>query len=114
MRYTFREAGLSPGREWLDSVMPDRPVALLDRMWGTMMVNSKALQLAGIDRNTADPRNGYLERDELSGEPNGLLIDGAYALIHTEGMPVGDAEETLVVVLQLRPALQHTMVVPEV
>ena len=78
VRYTFREAGLTPGRAWLDSIMADRPVALLDRMWGTMMVNSKALQLAGIDPHTADPRNGYLERDELTGEPTGLLIDGAY------------------------------------
>lgn len=87
VRYTFREAGLKPGREWLDSVMPDRPVALLDRMWGTMMVNSRALELAGIDASTADPRNGYLERDELTGEPNGLLIDGAYALIHAAMPP---------------------------
>lgn len=87
VRYTFREAGLTPGREWLDSVMPDRPVALLDRMWGTMMVNSKALELAGIDQHTADPRNGYLERDELSGEPTGLMIDGAYALIHAAMPP---------------------------
>lgn len=87
VRYTFREAGLKPGREWLDSVMPHRPVALLDRMWGTMMVNSRALELAGIDANTPDPRNGYLERDELSGEPNGLLIDGAYALIHAAMPP---------------------------
>ena len=87
VRYTFREAGLTPGRAWLDSVMPDRPVALLDRMWGTMMVNSKALELAGIDRHTADPRNGYLERDELSGEPNGLMIDGAYAMIHAAMPP---------------------------
>ena len=87
VRYTFREAGLTPGREWLDSVMPHRPVALLDRMWGTMMVNSKALELAGIDRHTSDPRNGYLERDELTGEPNGLLIDGAYALIHAAMPP---------------------------
>ncbi len=67
--------------------MPDRPVALLDRMWGTMMVNSRALELAGIDANTPDPRNGYLERDELTGEPNGLLIDGGYALIHAAMPP---------------------------
>ncbi|MCJ1877792.1 amidohydrolase [Pseudomonas nitroreducens] len=87
VRYTFREAGLKPGREWLDSVMPDRPVALLDRMWGTMMVNSRALELAGIDANTPDPRNGYLERDELTGESNGLLIDGGYALIHAAMPP---------------------------
>lgn len=87
VRYTFREAGLKPGREWLDSVLPDRPVALLDRMWGTMMVNSRALELAGIDAATPDPRNGYLERDELTGEPNGLLIDGVYALIHAAMPP---------------------------
>ncbi|MDR5901610.1 amidohydrolase [Halomonas icarae] len=87
VRYTFRQAGLVPGRAWLDSVMPDRPVALLDRMWGTMMVNSKALALAGIDRHTPDPRNGYMERDPLTGEPTGLMIDGAYAMIHAAMPP---------------------------
>ena len=60
VRYTFRQAGLVPGRDWLDSVMPDRPVALLDRMWGTMMVNSEALRRAGISADTPDPANGCL------------------------------------------------------
>jgi len=87
VRYRFREAGLEPGRQWLDSIMPNRPVALLDRMWGTMMANSLALKLAGIDKHTPDPRNGYLERDPLTGEPNGLLIDGGYALIHAAMPP---------------------------
>lgn len=87
VRYTFRQAGLTPGRAWLDSFMPDRPVAILDRMWGTMMVNSKALELAGIDRHTSDPRNGYMERDLLTGEPTGLMIDGAYAMIHAAMPP---------------------------
>lgn len=87
VRYTFRQAGLVPGRDWLDTVMPDRPVALLDRMWGTMMVNSAALARAGIGPDTPDPANGYLERDPVSGEPTGLLIDGAYALIHAAMPP---------------------------
>ncbi|MDH6232032.1 putative amidohydrolase YtcJ [Mesorhizobium soli] len=87
VRYTFRQAGLVPGKEWLDTVMPDRPVALLDRMWGTMMVNSEALRRAGITAETPDPANGYLERDPVSGEPTGLLIDGAYALIHAAMPP---------------------------
>ncbi|WP_019171673.1 amidohydrolase [Pseudaminobacter salicylatoxidans] len=87
VRYTFRQAGLVPGKDWLDTVMPDRPVALLDRMWGTMMVNSEALRRAGIETNTPDPANGYLERDPVSGEPTGLLIDGAYALIHAAMPP---------------------------
>ena len=87
VRYTFRQAGLVPGKDWLDRVMPDRPVALLDRMWGTMMVNSEALRRAGIAADTPDPANGYLERDPVSGEPTGLLIDGAYALIHAAMPP---------------------------
>jgi hypothetical protein len=87
VRYTFRQAGLVPGKAWLDTVMPDRPVALLDRMWGTMMVNSAALARAGITADTPDPANGYLERDPLTGEPTGLLIDGAYALIHAAMPP---------------------------
>lgn len=87
VKYPFKQAGLNPGRAWLDSVLPNRPVAILDRMWGSMMANSKALALAGIDANTRDPLNGYLERDSITGEPNGILIDGAYALIHAAMPP---------------------------
>jgi predicted amidohydrolase YtcJ len=82
VHYTFQEAGLTSGKEWLDSVISDRPVAIHDRSWGTMMVNSRALELAGITAETPDPRNGYIERDSVTGEPNGILIDGAYSLIY--------------------------------
>lgn len=91
VHYTFHEAGLRPGREWLDGIMPDRPVALLDRAWGAMMVNSRALERAGIDASTNDPRNGYIERDPVTGEPTGILIDGGYALIHA-AMPPEEVE----------------------
>lgn len=87
VRYTFKQAGLVPDRHWLDSVLPDRPVAILDRSWGCMMVNSKALQLAGIDADTLDPRHGYIERDSVTGEPTGILVDGAYAMIHAAMPP---------------------------
>jgi predicted amidohydrolase YtcJ len=87
VRYTFKQAGLVPDRYWLDSVLPDRPVAILDRSWGCMMVNSKALELAGIDAETLDPRHGYIERDSVTGEPTGILVDGAYAMIHAAMPP---------------------------
>lgn len=93
VRYTFTKAGLTPGKEWLDSFMPDRPVAILDRMWGTMMANSKALELAGIDASTPDPRNGYIDRDPITGEPTGLLIDGGYAMVHAAMPP--ESQEVL-------------------
>ena len=91
VHYTFREAGERPGKAWLDRITSDRPVAILDRMWGTMMVNSLALERAGINASTPDPRNGYFERDDVTGEPTGLLIDGAYALIHAV-MPPADID----------------------
>lgn len=87
VRYTFKQQGIALDKSWLDGFMPDRPVAILDRSWGCMLVNSKALQLAGIDAQTVDPRHGYIERDGISGEPSGILVDGAYALIHAAMPP---------------------------
>jgi predicted amidohydrolase YtcJ len=88
VRYTFKQAGLVPDRYWLDSFMPDIPVAIHDRSWGCMLVNSKALALAGIDADTRDPGNGYIERDPITGEPTGILVDGAYSLIYMAMPPV--------------------------
>ncbi|MCV6615617.1 MAG: amidohydrolase [Cellvibrionaceae bacterium] len=82
VHFQFKKAGINPDKHWLDSVISDRPVAIHDRSWGCMLVNSKALALAGIDDNTTDPSNGYIERDPLSGEATGILVDGGYALIH--------------------------------
>ncbi|HVW68599.1 MAG TPA: amidohydrolase [Steroidobacteraceae bacterium] len=80
--FTFRKQRVAVNRQWLDSILPDRPIAIHDRSWGSLLVNSKALALAGIDANTPDPGNGYIERDALTGEPTGILVDGAYSLIY--------------------------------
>jgi len=87
VRFTFRKAGIKPDKHWLDSIIPDRPAAILDRSWGCILVNSKALELAGISADTADPSHGYIERDGLTGEPTGILVDGAYAMIHAAMPP---------------------------
>ncbi|WP_438463661.1 amidohydrolase [Marinomonas sp. PE14-40] len=87
VRYTFKQAGIVADRHWLDSIISDRPVAILDRSWGCMLVNSKALELAGITADTLDPKHGYIERDSLTGEANGILVDGAYAMIHAAMPP---------------------------
>ncbi len=75
-----------PGRKrptrWLiDPVTPENPV-LLRRLDGHIAVaNSLALKLAGVTRHTADPPGGVLKRDPDTGEPTGILIDGALALV---------------------------------
>ncbi|MEV5282004.1 amidohydrolase [Streptomyces sp. NPDC052811] len=72
--------GGSPTRELLDRVVPDRPVYLPNRDHHGAWVNGRALALAGITRDTSDPADGRIERD-ASGEPTGLLQEGAMDLV---------------------------------
>ncbi len=74
--------GELPRRDWIDPLTPDHPV-FVNRLDGHMaLANSKALALAGIDRNTPDPQGGTIVRDENSGEPTGILKDEAMALVY--------------------------------
>lgn len=72
--------GELPTHQWIDAVTPQTPVALsrLDQhMW---LLNSVALRLAGIDRNTPEPKGGRILRD-AAGEPTGVVIDTAKDLV---------------------------------
>jgi predicted amidohydrolase YtcJ len=78
-------------RDLLDAVVADRPVFLPNRDGHGAWVNSKALALAGIDRSTPDPADGRIERD-ASGEPNGMLQEGAAWLVSRLLPPVTEAD----------------------
>jgi predicted amidohydrolase YtcJ len=69
-----------PSRRDLDAVLDDRPVYLERADGHAAVVNSKALELAGITRDTPDPPGGQILRDPVTGEPTGMLIDGAMDL----------------------------------
>ncbi len=82
-----------PGRSDLDEIVGDRPV-LLERADGhAIVVSSRALSLAGIDRNTPDPAGGKILKDS-KGEPTGMLIDGAMDAV-TRLVPAPTEEELL-------------------
>ena len=70
----------TPDKERLDAVVPDRPVFLTNRDGHGAWVNSRALELAGIDASTPDPPDGRIERTE-NGEPFGTLHEGAMRLV---------------------------------
>ena len=72
----FGEEG--PNRHELDEVIPDRPVILTDTSGHAQWLNTKALEVLGIDRNTPDPIPGlsYLYRD-ADGEPTGWIKERA-------------------------------------
>ncbi|MFD4761901.1 amidohydrolase [Streptomyces sp. NPDC058439] len=69
-----------PTRQLLDSVIPDRPVLLTNRDHHGAWANTRALELAGLTRESADPVDGRIER-EPDGTPSGMLQEGATALV---------------------------------
>ncbi|MGW1553365.1 amidohydrolase [Streptomyces sp. NPDC002346] len=73
------EGGL-PTRQLLDSVVADRPVYLVNRDHHGAWANTRALELAGLTKDTPDPADGRIER-EPDGTPSGVLQEGATKLV---------------------------------
>lgn len=65
----------------LDKIAPNNPVYLIDDTNHIAWVNSRALALAGITKDTPDPENGIIDRDPKSGEPTGILKESASGLV---------------------------------
>ncbi len=65
-----------PTRADLDRILPDRPAFFFAIDGHSLWVNSKALQMAGVDRNTPDPIPGfsYYMRDK-NGDPTGYVLE---------------------------------------
>ena len=63
-------------REVLDDAFPDKPAAFMEKTSHSMWVNSKALELVGIDKDTPNPTGGLIFKDK-NGDPNGILSDSA-------------------------------------
>jgi hypothetical protein len=70
-----------PTKELIDGFTPNTPV-FLSRIDGHMgLANSKALELAGITKDTPNPVGGLIMKDPATGEPTGILKDNAIDLI---------------------------------
>jgi predicted amidohydrolase YtcJ len=89
---TFKPSGL-PDKKFLDDVVPDRPVYLSAFDGHSSWANSKALELAGITKQTPDPANGKIVRDE-KGEATGALKEAAGDLV-SKMMPKPTRDERL-------------------
>jgi predicted amidohydrolase YtcJ len=96
----------TPSRADLDAVLPDRPAFFDNRDGHGAWVNSCALELAGITRETPDPSGGRIERD-AEGEPQGTLHEHAMELVR-ELLPPATAEEWEAGVLRAQ-ALFHAL-----
>ncbi|WP_042351271.1 amidohydrolase [Bacillus massiliigorillae] len=69
-----------PTRYLLDEVLENRPVILLHAEGHYGWVNSKALEVSGITRDTENPDYGIIYKDN-EGEPSGILIETAISLV---------------------------------
>jgi predicted amidohydrolase YtcJ len=95
-----------PDRRLLDELVPDRPVFLPNRDHHGAWVNSRALEIAGIDADTPDPADGRIERDP-DGTPTGTLQEGAMQLV-AKHVPAA-TEEDLVAGLLRAQELLHSL-----
>lgn len=87
----FTKSG--PKKEWIDNVINDIPVVLYDHFGHTAWVNSLALKMAGLNKDSPDPEGGLLERDSITGELTGTLREhGAFKLVHSV-VPPSDKEQ---------------------
>lgn len=70
-----------PNRWDLDEVTPNNPVVITRMCEHVIVVNSWALELAGISKDTKDPEGGQIDRDKKTNEPIGVLRGNAEELI---------------------------------
>jgi predicted amidohydrolase YtcJ len=88
-----------PSKELIDSISPNTPI-FVSRIDGHMgLANSKALELAGITKNTPDPEGGLIVHDPETGEPTGILKDNAMDLVF-KVIPPPSLEENIAAALR--------------
>jgi predicted amidohydrolase YtcJ len=97
-----------PTREWVDEASGGRPL-FLPRMDGhSALVNSRALELAGITRQSPpDPEGGVIDRDPVTGEPTGILRESAMGLVSGLIPDASVAQRTEALRLAMREANRH-------
>ena len=65
-----------PKKELLDAISTDKPILLLDEGWHSAWVNSKALEVTGIDKDTPDPiPNIHFYKRDKKGNPTGWCVE---------------------------------------
>ncbi len=95
--------GRAPARWDLDEATTDIPIFITRTCTHIAVVNSKALELAGITKNTPDPQGGKIDRDS-NGEPTGILRENAKDLVQRM-LPAKSLEENAESLAQLSTML---------
>ncbi len=74
----FIDGATGPHRRDLDRIVADRPLWIASRFWHSYWLNSKALEVLGVDASTPDPRPGVaMYARDADGVPTGWVKEGA-------------------------------------
>jgi predicted amidohydrolase YtcJ len=96
-----------PTRQQLDAVVADRPAVMRCFDGHSIWVNSKALAMAGITKDTPNPARGVIVRDPATGEATGLLKETpAMDLVNRVIPPPTPAEQRRAIERASQEALQ--------
>ncbi|WP_078412369.1 amidohydrolase [Priestia abyssalis] len=95
--------GRAPTRWDLDQASANAPIVVTRTCGHIVSVNSKALEMAGITKDTPNPKGGQIDKDE-NGEPTGILRESARHLV-LDVMPSPTLEENSAVLAELSPNL---------
>ena len=93
-----------PTKEELDAVSGAHPVFLRRVDGHAAWVNSRALEIAGIDESTPDPPGGQIIR-YASGEPAGTLVDNAFRLVSQHIPPISREQKRRAIELAIDECL---------
>ncbi|MGC4379242.1 amidohydrolase [Fictibacillus sp. Mic-4] len=95
-----------PNRYSLDRILPDRPAILFHAEGHYAWVNSKALEIANITRETENPSYGIIGKDE-DGEPNGILYEKAMGAVIRHAFTFSKEQKTEIFTNFLRHAASY-------
>jgi predicted amidohydrolase YtcJ len=99
-------AGFKADRKALDAIANDRPLLLWGADGHTGWVNSRALEIAKITRDTPNPEDGRIERD-AQGEATGFLVDGGMTPV-LKALPQPSAQRRRDVIVNTLPKIHAT------
>jgi predicted amidohydrolase YtcJ len=91
---SMRPSGVKTSKATLDVLKTSRPIIVRSSFGHTVLANSRALALAKITKNTADPLGGKIWRD-ADGNPSGLLEDSAHA-VYSDLIPKPTPQEDVI------------------
>ena len=102
---TFWKNQAFPTRWDLDKISPNNPVILGRADGHGAVANSLALKAGGVTKDTKDPFGGQILRDKETGEPTGMLLDNAQALVRRKVPPSAEGNDEQAAILADRRSI---------